>query len=114
METGNFTSETIVGGFWWWRSLFQGFHKKKNHRNSGSQWDGGGWIQGETQSRMNSTKRLFLGGLSSLLLAAGFARAADRLDPMNQSLHSSTMGLVVCGGPPPPPAPPCVGGGVEQ
>jgi len=62
---------------------------------------------------MNSTKRLVLGVLSSLLLAAGFARAADRLDPMNQSLSTSGSGFVVSDGPP-PPAPPCVFGGQEH
>jgi hypothetical protein len=35
---------------------------------------------------MNTTKRLIYGVLSCLLLAAGFARAADRLDPMNNNL----------------------------
>ena len=39
---------------------------------------------------MNTTKRLFLGVLSSLLLAIGFARAADRLDPMSSSLGVSS------------------------
>jgi hypothetical protein len=36
---------------------------------------------------MNSIKRLVFGLASSLLLAAGFMRAADRLDPMNNSLR---------------------------
>lgn len=34
---------------------------------------------------MNTTKRFFLGALSSLLFAIGFTRAADRLDPMAHS-----------------------------
>lgn len=38
---------------------------------------------------MNSIKRLVLGVISTLLLAAGFVRAADRLDPMNNSLRLS-------------------------
>jgi hypothetical protein len=32
--------------------------------------------------KINSIKRLLLGVLSSLLLAAGFVRAADTLDPV--------------------------------
>ena len=39
---------------------------------------------------MNTTKRLLLGVISSLLLAIGFARAADRLDPMSSSLAVSS------------------------
>jgi hypothetical protein len=35
---------------------------------------------------MNTPKRLFLGVISCFLLAAGLARAADRLDPMSGSL----------------------------
>jgi hypothetical protein len=38
---------------------------------------------------MNITKRFCLGVLSTLLLAAGFAHAADRFDPITQSLASS-------------------------
>lgn len=37
------------------------------------------------------THRLVLGLLASLLLAAGFARAADRLDPMSVSLRGSVI-----------------------
>ena len=36
---------------------------------------------------MNSITRLVSGLLSSLLLAAGFVRAADRFDPINNSLN---------------------------
>ena len=35
---------------------------------------------------MKKLKRLLLGVLSSLLLTAGFAQAADQLDPMSRSL----------------------------
>ena len=35
---------------------------------------------------MKNLKRLVFGVLSSLLLAVGFTRAADRLDPMSQSV----------------------------
>lgn len=35
---------------------------------------------------MKTTKRFLFGLLSSLLLAAGFARAADGLDPMTTNL----------------------------
>ena len=38
---------------------------------------------------MNSIQRLVFGVISSLLLAIGFVRAADRLDPMTNSLSSS-------------------------
>ena len=38
---------------------------------------------------MNSTKRFLFGVISSLLLAAGFARAADGLDPMTKSLGNA-------------------------
>ncbi len=59
---------------------------------------------------MNASKRLILGVISTLLLAAGFARAADRLDPMNQAVYSPSKGIVLSDGTPTPP-PPCVGGG---
>lgn len=36
---------------------------------------------------MNTTKRLVFGVLASLLLAVGFAKAADRLDPVSRSLN---------------------------
>jgi hypothetical protein len=45
---------------------------------------------GKIHVAMNSTKRLVFGVISSLLLAAGFVRAADRLDPMTNSLRIST------------------------
>jgi hypothetical protein len=52
---------------------------------------------GEIIPAMNSINRLVYGLLSSLLLAAGFVRAADRLDPMNNILTASnknnTMGI---------------------
>jgi hypothetical protein len=38
------------------------------------------------RSVMKNLKRLVLGALSSLLFTVGFARAADLLDPMSQSL----------------------------
>jgi hypothetical protein len=37
---------------------------------------------------MNKIKRLVLGVISSLLLAAGFAQAADSFDPLSRSLGS--------------------------
>jgi len=40
-------------------------------------------------SAMKSLYRLVLGVISSLLLAAGFTRAADRFDPMSNSLRNS-------------------------
>jgi len=39
---------------------------------------------------MKNLKRLVLGVLSSLLFTVGFARAADLLDPMSQSLPLAT------------------------
>jgi hypothetical protein len=45
---------------------------------------------------MNTTKRLVLGFLSSLLLAVGFVRAADSLDPVlsNSSVPATkSLGL---------------------
>ncbi len=38
---------------------------------------------------MNTSKRLIFGILSSILLAVGFAKAADRLDPMTGSIQHS-------------------------
>jgi hypothetical protein len=66
---------------------------------------------------MTTLKRLLLGIISSLLLAAGFAHAADRLDPMTQTLHRS-VGVLRDddgGGTPPddqtPPNLPCADSG---
>jgi hypothetical protein len=39
----------------------------------------------------NVLKRFILGLFSSLLLAAGFAHAADRLDPISLSLRGSVI-----------------------
>jgi hypothetical protein len=50
---------------------------------------------------MNSTKRFLLGVLSSLLLAVGFVRAANQIDPLTQSMGSSTATSVM------DPIPPC-------
>ncbi len=46
---------------------------------------------------MKNTQRWFLGLCSTLLLAAGLARAADKLDPMNQDL--SANGSVISSSP---------------
>jgi hypothetical protein len=43
---------------------------------------------------MKNLKRLVLGVLSSLLFTVGFARVADQLDPMSQSLPSSGDAVV--------------------
>lgn len=43
----------------------------------------------EIFNAMNSITRLVYGLLSSLLLAAGFVRAADRFDPTNNSSTNS-------------------------
>ena len=60
---------------------------------------------------MNSTKRLIFGVVSTLLLAVGFVRAADRLDPMSQGLRATASDIVVADGGTPPCAAPCLGGG---
>ena len=44
---------------------------------------------------MNTIKRLVLGLISSLLLAVGFVRAADRLDPMLNTTSVSTANPMV-------------------
>ena len=62
------------------------------------------WI-GEIYCAMKSIKRLVFGVISSLLLAAGFVRAADRLDPMTNSLRYSSGNGVV--GMTPPCTDPC-------
>jgi hypothetical protein len=53
---------------------------------------------------MNSTKRLVFGLVSTFLLAAGLARAADRFDPMSQSLRPVAGDMVLSDG---TGAPPC-------
>jgi hypothetical protein len=40
---------------------------------------------------IKTAKRFLFGLLSSLLLAAGFAHAADRLDPMSVALRGSAV-----------------------
>ena len=58
---------------------------------------------------MNSTKRLIFGLVSTFLLAAGLARAADRFDPMSQSLRPVAGDMVLSdGGVVPPCTMPCV------
>jgi hypothetical protein len=42
---------------------------------------------------MKNTKRLLFGALSSLLLAAGFVRAADRLDPVTSQLADAAQAM---------------------
>lgn len=53
----------------------------------------------------NPTQRLLLGVFSSLLLAAGFSRAANRFDPMNASLGQA--GTLQAGAGAPPCTEPC-------
>jgi hypothetical protein len=43
---------------------------------------------------MRNLKHLLFGVLSSLLLAVGFVRAADQLDPMSRSLSASQKNSV--------------------
>lgn len=56
----------------------------QNHRDRRQNVEGGGC--------MKTSKRLVFGLLSSLLLAVGFVRAADRLDPMNNEPSVSVGG----------------------
>lgn len=44
---------------------------------------------------MNTFKRVFVGLTSSLLLAAGLSRAAERLDPLSQQLSTTDQALAV-------------------
>jgi hypothetical protein len=48
---------------------------------------------------MKNLKRLVLGALSSLLFTVGFARAADLLDPMSQSLPRVNTDSAISGAP---------------
>ena len=48
---------------------------------------------------MKNLKRFLLGVLSSLLFTIGFARAADTIDPMSQSLSKSGGDSVISGAP---------------
>ena len=43
---------------------------------------------------MKTLNRLVLGVLSSLLLAAGFVRAADQMDPISRSLPKNEGSMV--------------------
>ena len=54
---------------------------------------------GVTGYAMNNTKRFIKGVLSCLLLATGFAHAADVLDPMSKTAKSSLRDstTTVCG-----------------
>jgi len=57
----------------------------------------GSWEHGaifrrvDARSIMKTSKRFLFGVLSSLLLAVGFAHAADRIDPMNSKASLSSM-----------------------
>jgi hypothetical protein len=51
---------------------------------------------------MNTLKRLVFGVLASLLFAAGFASAADRLDPVTR--HVKSVHGLMDGTPPPGPS----------
>lgn len=57
------------------------------YRNSGSQDDGHAMALAETGRAMTKLKRSVLGVISCLLLAAGFAHAADRLDLLNNEFR---------------------------
>ena len=53
----------------------------------------------EISTAMKNLKRLVLGALSSLLFTIGFARAADQLDPMSQSLPQVNTDSAISGAP---------------
>jgi hypothetical protein len=61
---------------------------------------------------MNTTKRLVFGVLASLLLAVGFAQAANRLDPV--SLSVGAINGVLPEDPAPGPGSPCEDGGTGE
>jgi hypothetical protein len=58
----------------------------EDYRNSGSLGGGDTHMTPDVGLRMTTSKRWFLGLCSTLLLAVGFARAADVLDPMSREL----------------------------
>jgi hypothetical protein len=62
-----------------------------NYRNSGKRRDGDPQFPpARLPFDMKNLKRLVLGVLSSLLFTVGFARVADQLDPMSQSLPQNS------------------------
>lgn len=64
---------------------------------------------GSSLSAMNTNKRVFVGLVSSLLLAAGLSRAAERLDPLSHQLTITSESLELHrSGPGLPCATPCV------
>ena len=64
--------------------------KLRNYRNSGIRRYGIHFIEGaKVRPAMKNLKRLVLGALSSLLFTVGFARVADQLDPMSESLSAN-------------------------
>jgi hypothetical protein len=69
-----------------WRWQFQFFY-----RISGSRGCGKNERLDHHHFAMKKTKRFVFGVLSCLLLAAGFARAADRLDLINNNLTNITL-----------------------
>lgn len=71
-------------------------------------------VRAKSFTAMNSTKRLVFGVISTLLLAAGLARAADRMDPVSRDVRVSASDIVLADDPPPPPcAQPCADGGAK-
>jgi hypothetical protein len=58
----------------------------------------GDWAR-EIPRAMKNLKRLVFGALSSLLFTIGFARAADQLDPMSQSLPQVNTDSAISGAP---------------
>jgi hypothetical protein len=72
----------------------------QNYRNSGNRRNGIlliAWPR--VRLVMNNLKRLVLGVLSSLLFTIGFARTADQLDPMSNSLSKVNTDTAMSGAP---------------
>ena len=53
----------------------------------------GGASRWQNDRAMNKNKRFFLGLISSLLFAVGFARAAEHFDPMTQSRANGQVNI---------------------
>lgn len=62
-----------------------------DYRISGNWGDGAIFARGNDGGIMKTSKRFLFGVLSSLLLAVGFAHAADRIDPMNTKASLSSI-----------------------
>lgn len=80
-------------------SDLDGDGKFQNYRNSGNQRVRVLRPGRNAERVMKNLKRFLFGAFSSLLLTAGFVRAADRLDPMSRTLTSVDTGIAQLGAP---------------